>query len=132
MPEIVPNWHPMSVHLTIGILSASVVLCVAALFAGTGGLAQNLRLGARINLWLGVLATVGTLLTGWYAYNTVPHDAESHQVMTTHRNWALGTAAAFALLALWAFRLWLRKQREGVVFALALLVAAVPMTVTGF
>lgn len=132
MPELVPNWHPMFVHLSIGILTASVMLYVATLFVSAGAPARNLRLAARINLWLGVLATVGTVLTGWYAYATVAHDDVSHTVMTTHRNWALFTATLFALLALWAFWLRRRDRREGAVFVLAMVVAAAPMTVTGF
>lgn len=36
--------------------------------------------------------TIGTVLAGWYAYNTVPHTALSHAAMTDHRNWALSTA----------------------------------------
>jgi len=51
--------------------------------------------------------------------------------MTTHRNWALTAAAAFGLLAVWAARYWLRKQREGRGFVLAAAIAAVPLAVAG-
>ncbi len=132
MPEIIPNWHPIFVHFTLGLLAVSALLYAAAFLAGSRPWAGTLRLVGRANLYLGILFTIGTLLTGWYAYNTVPHDGPSHAVMTTHRNWALFTAAVFALLAVAALVLRRRRRTEGTVFTLLVVLAAAPLAVTGF
>ncbi|WP_290650546.1 DUF2231 domain-containing protein [Aquisalimonas sp.] len=131
MLQSLPNWHPIFVHFTVALFSVSVLLYLVSHFSPPGTFGRTIRLAARVNLVLGVLFTVGTLLSGWYAYNTVPHDDASHLVMTTHRNWALIAAAAFGLLALWAARYWLRNQREGRGFVLAAVIAAVPLVMAG-
>lgn len=131
MLQSLPNWHPVFVHFTVALLLVAVLLYIVAHFSPPGPFGRTVRLAARVNLALGVLFTVGTLLSGWYAYNTVPHDAASHEVMTLHRNWALIASAAFGLLVVWAVRYWLRNRREGRAFVLAAAIAAVPLLVTG-
>ena len=126
--EIIPNWHPIFVHFTIALLSISALLYVA----GVALKKPNILMIARWNLWIGVTMTVGTLLAGFYAYNTVVHDGPSHVAMTNHRNWALFTASAFFLLALWA--LWKQRDTKTVspVFAGLMVLAAGLLAVTGY
>jgi uncharacterized membrane protein len=128
MIEIIPNWHPIFVHFTIGLLS------ISALFYLVGAVLkkEQLLIVARWNLWIGALITIGTVLAGWYAYNTVNHDGPSHAAMTDHRNWALGTAAVFLVLALWA--LWKQRGAKTIslVFVAVILLAAGMLAVTGY
>ena len=126
--EIVPNWHPIFVHFTIGLFSISALFYLAGLLLKK----EHLLIVARWNLWLGALATIGTVLAGWYAYNTVTHDGPSHAAMTDHRNWALVTASIFILLALWA--LWKQRGARTVSksFVSVILFAAVLLAVTGY
>ena len=131
MLHSLPNWHPIFVHFTVALLSVAVLLFLVVRFSPPGAFGRTLRMAARVNLLLGALFTIGTLLTGWYAYNTVPHDAASHEVMTTHRNWALAAAAAFALVTAWCVRIWLANRREGNVFVLVTVLAAVPLVMAG-
>jgi uncharacterized membrane protein len=128
MIEIIPNWHPLFVHFTIALLTISTLLYVAGLFFKK----ENLLIVARWNLWIGVTITVGTLLAGLYAYNTVAHDAPSHVAMTNHRNWALVTASIFVLLALWA--LWKQRGARTVspVFVVAMVAATGLLFITGY
>lgn len=128
MIEIIPNWHPILVHFTIGLLGISALFYLA----GTVLKKEYLLQVARWNLWIGALITVGTVLAGWYAYNTVSHDGPSHAAMTDHRNWALTTAAFFMLLALWA--VWKQRGAKTVstVFVAAILLAAGMLAVTGY
>lgn len=100
--EIIPNWHPVFVHFTVALLSTSVGLYVVSAFINQDKLKNQCHTVARWNLWLGMAITVVTLLTGWYAYNTVAHDEPSHLAMTDHRNWALITAGVFFLLSVWS------------------------------
>ena len=85
MIEVIPNWHPIFVHFTIGLLLVSTLLYVV----GFTLKCENLLIAARLNLWLGSLITIATVLAGLNAYNTVAHDSASHLAMTDHRNWAI-------------------------------------------
>ena len=92
MIEIIPNWHPMLVHFTVGLLSLSVFLHVLARLPLSSSLRGEWRIVAEWLLWLGGVFALATAVTGWLAYNSVEHDDVSHAAMTTHRNWALPTA----------------------------------------
>jgi uncharacterized membrane protein len=126
--EIIPNWHPIFVHFTIGLLSISALLYLAGWILKK----ENLLIAARWNLWIGALVTIGTVLAGFYAYNTVVHDAPSHAAMTDHKNWALITAGTFGLLAVWS--LWKHRGAKIVspVFVGLLLLASSLLAITGY
>ncbi|MEK6770481.1 MAG: DUF2231 domain-containing protein [Pseudomonadota bacterium] len=111
MIEIIPNWHPMLVHFTVGLLSLSVFLHVLARLPLSSSLRGEWRIVAEWLLWLGGVFALATAVTGWLAYNSVEHDDVSHAAMTTHRNWALPTAGVFVVLALWSA--WRRITRRG-------------------
>ncbi len=128
LPEIIPNWHPVFVHFTIGLLAMS------ALFYVIGSIfkKENLIIAARWNLWAGAVVTVGTVAAGFYAYNTVAHDGDSHAAMTDHRNWALFTAAVFMVLALWS--VWKQRRAKSVhpAFVVIMVLSAGLLAVTGY
>ncbi len=130
--EIIPNWHPIFVHFTIGLLSISAILYLAGFILKNHEIGSNFTIIGRWNLWLGAFFTLGTVAAGFYAYNTVAHDAPSHAAMTDHKNWALITAAVFWVLALWAF--W--KQRGAKVvsalFVIIMLASSGLVAVTGY
>jgi uncharacterized membrane protein len=122
MIEIIPNWHPMFVHFTVGLLSIAVLLSVVAQLLSAGTLREQCQLVASWNLWIGAGFTVLTVVAGVIAYNSVAHDTPSHEAMTLHRNWALVTATLFITLAIW---LWQRvKAGKGLntILLIALLV----------
>ena len=126
--EIIPNYHPILVHFTIGLLSISALLY----FLGSILKKENLLIVARWNLWVGTVITVGTVIAGFDAYNRVAHDAASHAAMTDHKNWALPTAGIFSLLALWA--LWKQRGAKTVstVFVVMIVLASGLLAVTGY
>lgn len=121
MIEIIPNWHPLLVHFTIALLSVAVVgFLVAHLFQGWSRSGELMKV-AEWNFWLGSLSALFTVVAGWYAFNTVNHDASSHAAMSLHRNWALVTVAIILLLDVWIWRI--RKSDAARIthaFALAL------------
>lgn len=102
MIEIIPNWHPVFVHFTVGLLLTAVVLFVVVRLVGNAALRRQWEIVAQWNLWLGAALTVLTVIAGVIAYNSVAHDTPSHAAMTEHRNWALLTAALFLVLAVWS------------------------------
>lgn len=132
MIEIIPNWHPVFAHFTVGLLSISSLLFVVGVLApATAAWKEKCLIVARWNLWMGAIITIGTVLAGWQAYNTVAHDGPSHAAMTDHRNWALVTATLFMALGLWAF-ISRKTQQMGAIFILLIIVAAGLLATTGF
>lgn len=105
MIEIIPNWHPIFVHLTVGIYSAAFGFYVLAYITPLlrfvrPNIATELEVAGRWCLWFASFSAVITVLAGFNAFNTVTHDGASHMAMIDHRNWAIPTAAAIVLVAL--------------------------------
>ena len=129
--EIIPNWHPLFVHFTIALLLTAVLLFVIGKVAPSSASWRAACVSAaRWDLCLGTLITVGTVIAGWYAYNTVHHDEAAHIAMTDHRNWALITALVFVVLALWSVIS--RKREPALIFVLCMIVAAGLLAATGY
>lgn len=138
MIEIIPNWHPVLVHFTIGLLSVSVLLHLLGSLITTSGLRLQVQITARWTLWLGVLFTVGTVLTGVHAFDTVAHSTlAEHKAMSSHRNWALATAALFMVLGLWSLLANLFSNgkfqgRRPRLFVILMLIAGSLLAITGY
>lgn len=126
--EIIPNYHPIFVHFTIGLLSVSALLYLL----GSIFKKENLFIAARWNLWIGAVLTIGTVIAGFDAYNSVGHDAASHAAMTDHKNWALPTAGIFLALAVWAAWKQRGAKTVGPVFVGIIVLASVLLAVTGY
>lgn len=131
--ELLPNWHPVFVHFTIGLLLTSAALFAVTLCLPMGSKRRaDLQLVALWNLWIGFALALITAYFGWRAYNTVAHDAASHEAMTVHRNWALLTIAAFLPVVAWS-GLRLRGGRPASwVFVVVVLMPAALLARTGW
>ena len=132
MIDIIPNWHPIFVHFTVALLATSAALFLLGTFLSGKGVAEVFIKTAHINLWIGSVITIGTILAGFDAYNTVDHDTPSHLAMTDHRNWALATGALFALITLWSAAIYRRCAKVKAPFLLLLLIATGVLTATAF
>jgi uncharacterized membrane protein len=131
--EIIPNWHPLLVHFTVGLLSTSVLFYLAGIFIPRRHPWKRQWLYmANWCLWTGCLFAIATATAGWLAYNSVAHDTASHAAMTLHRNWALPTAATFLVLGLWAIILAKKDRRPGFLFLTFATVAAAVLMITGW
>lgn len=131
MFEIIPNWHPIFVHFTVGLLSLAVGLVVVTPFVKSP-LQEQWQTVARWTLWFGAGFTIVTGLTGLYAFNTVAHDTPSHAAMTIHRNWAIATITLFLILAAWSIW-WARKSKKlGTVFVVCMVVAGTLLASTAW
>jgi len=131
--EIIPNWHPLFVHFTVGLLSTAVIFYFATLLlSNRHPWKQQWLTMANWCLWTGCLFAIATATAGWFAYNSVAHDAASHAEMTLHRNWALPTVAIFLLMGLWAIILARKRRRPGFLFLTFSLIAAGMLMVTGW
>jgi len=133
MIEIIPNWHPLFVHFTVGLLSTSVLFYIASACLSKENLWKKQWLAmANWSLWSGCLFAIGTAIAGWFAYNSVAHDSASHAAMTLHRNWALPTAGTFLLLGFWAIMLARKARQPGFMFLSFSIIAAGVLMVTGW
>ena len=102
MIEIIPNWHPIFVHFSVGLLLIAALFHIAVMLAGDGALKQAFIQVANWNLWAGTAISAVTVVAGWFAYNSVNHDTPSHLAMIEHRNLALVTFAVYLAVCLWS------------------------------
>lgn len=126
MIEIIPNWHPLFVHFTVALFSTAVGFYWLSFIMGRISyfkptLSQEFETVGRWCLWSVAIITMGTIAAGFYAYYTVGHDETSHIAMTDHRNWAVPTATAIVLTALWSLCRYYRQKKLTVLFLLVLL-----------
>lgn len=117
MIEIIPNWHPIFVHFTVGLYTAAAGFYLLGyiskrIFRIPNVYVCELEVVGRWCLWSAAIMAIVTVLAGWQAYNTVNHDGPSHIAMTNHRNWALPTAGAILLVALWS--MWRHYKRRAI------------------
>lgn len=115
MIEILPNWHPIFVHMTVTLVSISVIFYFLSYFTQfknkfSSGIVLEFEVVARWCLWLAGIITIFTVIAGFHAYYTVKHDAISHVIMTTHRNWALSTATIILITAIWSVWRYFHKK----------------------
>lgn len=102
MIEIVPNWHPIFVHFTVALISASLIFLIFARLAAADGLRAELAAAGRWSVRLAALMTLVTVAAGFWAYFTVTHDDPAHLAMDEHRNWAIATALLIVGLGIWS------------------------------
>ena len=129
--EIIPNWHPIFVHFTIALFTIATLLIVSSLFV-KDSLKEKIINSGYINLWIGCLFTIITVIAGFYAYNTVAHDEPSHAAMTDHRNWALLTAMVFFTLTLWSIYLYRNNIKQNKIFIICLMLSTFLLSITGW
>ena len=132
MLEIIPNWHPMLVHFTIGLFATATGLFLWGTVFIKKSWGETVLKAAHINLWIGAAITVLTLLAGWNAYNTVTHDTASHLAMTDHRNWAFATAGLFFIVTLWSLSTYRKTVKVKIVFLILLVTAFGLLATTGY
>ena len=136
MIQILPNWHPIFVHFTIGLFStASGFYIISYLFNSFRVFpkaATELEIAAHWCLWVAGIVVIGTVLAGFQAYNTVRHDVPSHFAMTDHRNWALPTAGAMVLVAV--LSLWRTVKHKSITinFIIALILVEALLLATAW
>lgn len=132
MIEIIPNWHPVFVHFTIGLLLTAALLFLAGYFMRNRMAGRHATVAARWNLGIGAVVAVLTVATGLQAYYTLAHDTPAHEAMTIHLSWALATLALFLVAAGLAWRDRQRTAGAGTPLSVVLFAGAVSLAVTGY
>ena len=132
MVEIIPNWHPIFTHFTIGLLLTGSALFFVGYFLRGAHAGHRITTAARWNLGIGAGFAVITLLTGYQAYYSVGHDTASHAAMTIHMKWAWAAFILFGAAAILAWRDRHRPAGAGAPLAVVLLAGASALAVTGY
>jgi uncharacterized membrane protein/ketosteroid isomerase-like protein len=127
---IEPNIHPILVHFAYALSVSAAFAYVLSFLPAAARWRDTLRPAADWMLAFAAIAIVATIAAGFQAYYSVDHDAPSHAVMTTHRNWAVPSGTAIILLAAWRWRQ--RAQAVSGLFAALLAGAALSLTVTAW
>ena len=130
MPDLIePNIHPILVHFAYALSVTAAALYLGRIF-GPERWRDSLASAADWLLALGAVAILATIAAGFQAYYSVDHDTPSHEVMTTHRNWAVPTGIAVILLAAWRWRT--RAAAASALFTGLMALAALSLTVTAW
>jgi uncharacterized membrane protein len=91
-------WHPLVVHLPLGLLASVPFLLGAARLARTP-FDRALAAAASVNLAVGALAALLALATGLAALAALPPLGAALPNVSRHIGWSLGSSALFLLLA---------------------------------
>ena len=134
MSLIIPNWHPILVHFTIGLFSAAVGFYSLAYLSSKlqYAITNELEVASRWCLWAAALVTVLTIMAGMYAYGTVTHDAPSLNAMNDHSNWALPTGCLILLTGLWSWRRYATRKTLSFLFLITLLLVQLLLVSTAW
>lgn len=126
--EFLGRFHPVAVHLPIGLLLAAAL--AEALFAWTR--AEWLAGAARFSVLLGAAAAVGAASLGWLNAMSANYDGELAQVLEYHRWLGTGTAVLAVVVAVLSE---MHRRRRApawrIAYQLMLLFAAVAVGLTG-
>lgn len=132
MIEIIPNWHPVFVHFTVALISVATFFYCAGLIFHNKKFGHEMLIVARWCLWTGALAAIVTVIAGFIAYYSVTHDSPSHNAMTIHRNWALGTLSVILILSIWSIRTYLKDKSISLWFIFGMLITFSLVTITAW
>lgn len=127
---IEPNIHPVLVHFAYALMTTGALALVAAALVGTETRRDSLKTAGDWMIAFGAVAIIATIAAGFQAYYSVAHDGPSHAAMTTHRNWAVPTAAVLLALSIWRFLR--RRKTPSPAFAILFLVAAASLSLTAW
>jgi uncharacterized membrane protein len=93
----VPNIHPLLVHFTIALFTASVAFDILGILTKR----ESLKAAGWWNLLLAAAAAIVTVITGLFAANTLPHAEEIHELMGIHETLGLIVLGLILVLFIW-------------------------------
>lgn len=94
----VPNWHPMFTHYPLALFPAALLFILAAWAFKR----ESLWEAGKFCIYLATALVIPTVITGWRAMNSIPHDETLHQLMTVHRTIGIVICALSLVLSLWS------------------------------
>ncbi len=114
------NIHPIFVHFPIALFPVTLLFY----FVGILRKRNDLLLAGQICLVLSLIGTAITVLTGYLAEESFPHNETVHEMMETHEMIGFIILGLGALLTLWSF-----LKRDGMPKASKLFLVLLGLTV---
>ncbi len=93
------NIHPMLVHFPIALLNGFLLMELLGFLLKK----EEMRIAATWMLYLGTLGAAATVVAGFFAAASVPHNEEIHAIMIEHRNYGVTVLCLSVFLSLWRF-----------------------------
>jgi uncharacterized membrane protein len=128
----VVEWHPMAVHFP---LALSVTGAVALTAARVQVLARHRATLATVGTWnlcLGAIGGLVALATGLAAVVDLNLAPAARSAVAVHVKWAIFTAVALALVAVWRGAGNAQESRPSRVFLVVLWMVTAALMVTGY
>ncbi len=123
------NLHPITVHFTIALFLSAIAFEVI----GWVGKLPSLKSAGKWNLLAATAAAVASVVTGFVAADSAPHNEEIHQVIRVHQTIGLIVLGLVLALFLWRYIGGRKGTPRGLTLYLIVgLIAAVLMTVGGY
>ena len=94
------NLHPLLIHFPIALLLSSV----AFYWAGLRWKERGLDKAASYTLWLGLVGTAVSIISGLVAAQSIPLDSPAMQTLTIHKFLGIATFVIFGIQAICARR----------------------------
>jgi uncharacterized membrane protein len=95
---LVQNGHPLVIHFPLAFLTASALAVLAGTFVRAAWLAPF----ARVSLYLGTLAAIVAVISGFFALQTVAKVAAASDELAKHQTFGYATLAVSAALSAWS------------------------------
>lgn len=126
------HWHPMFVHYTVALITFSAGTLILSALLGENFLKINLFNVAKWNLWGSALLTVGTIVSGLVAYDSIEHDMPSHIAMIDHRNWAFLTFLLIEVVAIWSLIHHVKIKGKNTLLFIGVLLCSLSVGITAY
>ncbi len=126
------HWHPILVHFSFALLFLAPFFIFANVIGSDKPWSDTILVTGRMMLWTGVIIAAFTIGAGFVAMWNVTVSEDIHHHIHNHRNWALGTAALYTVLAFWSLLNWKRQVRDGWLLTLLLFIGVGGLTMTGY
>lgn len=126
------HWHPMIVHLPLGLWSTVPLLYTAAFLSRSEPRAALYATAATLNLVLGSCAAAIALLSGLLAASSLSVVGIAQDSLTRHVAWAVLTTLVFVTVTMLRAVGRPFSARPGQVLIASVWIAAIALLVTGY
>lgn len=113
------NVHPAFVHFPLGLFPAALLLYSLGMMWKR----PSWLVAGRACLYLAAAGSAVTILTGWQAQGTFPHNERVHHMMMTHLHIGLVLGGLAAILTGWSFVHRAQRPRGAPGFLMPLILA---------
>lgn len=94
------HFHPIFVHFTVALYVVASLCLLSTQWISDKKIHSIVHTAGLVNLAIGAVITMITVVTGWIAYHTLYLQGDAAQALNQHMIWAMTTMAAYLLVTL--------------------------------